>query len=46
MSLPLVLLATVLGRAANRRMDAGPFILYVHFALIAIGVILLGQAAW
>lgn len=46
LSLPLVLLATALGRVANRRMDPGPFRFYVHLGLIAVGLILLGQAAW
>ena len=43
-SLPLVIAATFLGRVINRRVAAQRFVLYVHGALIAIGVILLSQA--
>lgn len=45
LSLPVVLLAILLGRAINQRLDARRFILYVHSGLILIGVILLVQAA-
>ena len=45
LSLPLVILATFLGRVINRRMDAGRFLLYVHGGLIVVGVVLLAQAA-
>jgi uncharacterized membrane protein YfcA len=44
-SLPLVVLATFLGRAINHRMNAHQFVRYVHGGLIMIGVILLIQAA-
>jgi uncharacterized protein len=43
-SLPFVIAATFLGRMINRRLAAERFVLYVHGALIAIGVILLSQA--
>jgi uncharacterized membrane protein YfcA len=43
-ALPGVLLASVLGRILNRRMDARRFISYVHFGLTAIGLVLLLQA--
>ena len=45
LSLPLVILATFLGRVINRRMNAGRFLLYVHGGLIVVGVVLLAQAA-
>jgi uncharacterized protein len=44
-SLPFVVLATFVGRAINRRIGAERFVLYIHGGLIAIGVILLSQAA-
>ena len=44
LSLPLVLVATFLGRAINRRIDADRFVLYVHAGLIATGLLLLSQA--
>jgi uncharacterized membrane protein YfcA len=44
-SLPLVILATFVGRAINHRMNAHQFVRYVHGGLIMIGVILLIQAA-
>lgn len=44
LSLPLVILATLLGRAINRRMAAHRFALYVHGGLMAIGIVLLTQA--
>ena len=42
-ALPGVVLATLLGRIANRRISAGKFLRYVHFGLIAIGAVLLAQ---
>jgi uncharacterized membrane protein YfcA len=45
LSLPFVIVATFLGRAINRRMGLHGFLLYVHGGLIAVGVILLLQAA-
>jgi uncharacterized membrane protein YfcA len=45
LSLPLVVLATFLGRAINHRMNAHQFVRYVHGGLIVIGLILLIQAA-
>ena len=45
LSLPLVLLATFLGRAINRRLEVRRFVIYVHSGLIAIGILLLFQAA-
>jgi uncharacterized membrane protein YfcA len=44
LSLPLVVLATFIGRTINRRIGAHRFVLYVHGGLIAIGLILLSQA--
>lgn len=43
-SLPLVVLATFLGRAINQRLTAHRFLLYVHRGLIAVGTVLLLQA--
>jgi uncharacterized protein len=45
-SLPVVLVATFLGRAINRRMVGRPFLLYIHAGLLAIGVVLLMQTVW
>jgi hypothetical protein len=42
--LPAVFVATYLGRAINRRLEARRFLLYVHGGLIAVGVVLLLQA--
>jgi uncharacterized membrane protein YfcA len=44
LSLPVVLLATFLGRAINRKMQAHQFLLYIHAGLIATGTLLLIQA--
>jgi uncharacterized protein len=43
-SLPLVVVATFLGRGINARIGAQRFVRYVHGGLIAIGAILLSQA--
>lgn len=43
-SLPLVVLATFLGRVINRRLPAHRFLHYVHIGLIVIGTMLLLQA--
>lgn len=43
-SLPLIIVATFLGRVINARLGAHRFLLYIHGSLIAIGAILLGQA--
>jgi uncharacterized protein len=45
LSLPLVILATLLGRAINRRLHAHHFLLYIHCGLVAVGIVLLFQAA-
>lgn len=45
LSLPAALVAIFLGRAINRRLEAHRFLLYVHLGLIAIGAMLLVQAA-
>ena len=45
LSLPFVILATLLGRAINRRMGVRQFLLYIHGGLIVIGIILIIQAA-
>lgn len=44
LSLPLALVAIFLGRTMHRRLSAARFLIWVNFALIAIGVILLKQA--
>ncbi len=44
LSLPFVVLATLFGRAINRRIDAQRFAVYIHGGLIAIGLVLLSQA--
>jgi uncharacterized membrane protein YfcA len=43
-SLPVVLVATLLGRVVNRRMNGRPFLVYVHSGLIVIGMVLLFQS--
>jgi uncharacterized membrane protein YfcA len=43
-SLPVVLVATALGRLINRRIAGEQFLLYVHIGLVLIGLILLTQA--
>src|SRR5690242_2131964 len=45
LSLPFVVLATFLGRVVNRRIHPQRFTLYIHGGLIAIGLLLLLQAA-
>jgi hypothetical protein len=45
MSLPVVLVAIVLGRVVNRRLDGKRFIVYVHVGLVVIGGLLLFQSA-
>src|SRR3954468_4286484 len=45
-SLPVVLAATLLGRALGRRIDGRRFLLYVHVGLVVIGAVLLIQSAW
>jgi uncharacterized membrane protein YfcA len=44
LSLPFVIVATLLGRAINRRIAVHRFGLYVHGGLIAVGAVLLFQA--
>jgi len=44
LSLPLVVVATFLGRAINRRIGVQRFPLYVHGGLIVVGTVLLAQA--
>jgi uncharacterized membrane protein YfcA len=43
-SLPGALLAILLGRMLNKRLNARQFLLYVHAGLILIGAVLLAQA--
>ncbi len=43
-SLPVALIAIILGRWINRRMKADSFIVYVHVGLIVVGGVLLIQA--
>jgi uncharacterized membrane protein YfcA len=45
-SLPVVVASILLGRAVNRRLAGRGFLVYVHVGLIAIGTMLLLQAAW
>ncbi len=45
-SLPVVVAATLLGRAANRRLDGRAFLLLIHMGLIVIGILLLVQSVW
>jgi hypothetical protein len=44
LSLPLALIAIFVGHAAHRKLESGRFLLFVHAALILIGVVLLRQA--
>ena len=44
LSLPVVVLATFLGRLINRRIATDQFLLYVHYGLIIVGAGLLVQA--
>ena len=44
LSLPVVLAAVPLGRWLNRRLDRPRFLLWVHLALVAIGVALRARA--
>jgi uncharacterized membrane protein YfcA len=44
LSLPLVVFATLLGRAMNRRMRVQRFQVYIHGGLMAVGMVLLFQA--
>lgn len=46
LSLPVMVVAIVLGRAANRRMNGRAFVPYVHCALLLVGAALLVQAFW
>jgi uncharacterized protein len=44
MSLPLAVVAIILGRMINRRLNARRFVLYVHVGLIVVGMTLLIQS--
>jgi hypothetical protein len=44
MSLPLAVVAILLGRMMNRRLNARRFVLYVHVGLIVVGMTLLIQS--
>ena len=44
LSLPIVIVATLLGRAANHRMTGRTFFVYVYVGLVVVGVILLAQS--
>ena len=46
LSLPVALVAIVLGRAVNRRLSGRGFLLYVHLGLVAVGAVLLVQTLW
>jgi uncharacterized membrane protein YfcA len=43
-ALPVVAVAIVLGRAANRRMGGRAFLLYIHIGLIVVGAVLFWQS--
>lgn len=43
-SIPVLLVAVLIGRYLNRRLDAGRFLIYVHCGLILIAILLLAQA--
>ena len=43
LSLPAVLIATIVGRGANRRMRGDAFLRYVYAGLVIVGAILIGQ---
>lgn len=45
MALPATIVAVAMGRALNRRLNAGSFLTYVHVLLVVIGLVLLAQAA-
>jgi hypothetical protein len=45
-SIPEIILAILLGRAINRRLDGRAFLRYVHVGLIATSLALLAQALW
>jgi len=44
LSLPLALMAILLGRAINRRLNGRRFLIYVHIGLLGVGMVLLFQA--
>lgn len=44
LSLPFIIVAVFLGRAINRRLSSGRFVLFVHAGLIAVAAVLLAQA--
>jgi uncharacterized membrane protein YfcA len=44
LSLPAVVVAIILGRAVNQRLNGPAFLHYVHFGLIVVGAILLYQS--
>lgn len=46
LSLPPALVAVVLGRAVNRRMNGPAFLAYVHVGLIAVGAVLFAESVW
>jgi uncharacterized membrane protein YfcA len=44
LSLPVVIVAIILGRVLNRQMTGRSFLLYIHLGLIAVGALLLLQS--
>jgi hypothetical protein len=46
LSLPVALVAILLGRAINRRLSGRSFLFLVHVGLIGVGGVLLVQAMW
>lgn len=44
LSLPFIIIAVFLGRAINRRLSSGRFIVFVHAGLIVVSAVLLVQA--
>jgi uncharacterized membrane protein YfcA len=45
-SLPVVIVAILLGRAIHHRLKDNRFLVYVHVGLVVVGVVLLVQAVW
>jgi uncharacterized membrane protein YfcA len=46
LSLPITLVATLIGRALNRRLAGGNFFRYLYVGLIGVGLVLIGQSFW
>lgn len=46
LSLPVVLIATLMGKVLHHRLSNGPFFRLVYLGLIGIGLVLLAQSIW